>query len=136
MAHWAEVREDDEGKIHSEAGEEAEGCWSGAGCLPLQRASLRLWELGPLQLAAELSVQGERRPQQLRCGAIFKPPLLCEQRTRALLSGIQKQAKKRTALDGGGGGWRGKAKSSFSLEITLTFSKIQEVLGLENYPQL
>lgn len=29
-----------------------------------------------------------------------------------------------------------KQNSSFSLEITLTFSKIQEVLGLENYPQL
>lgn len=62
---------------------------------------------------------------------------LCEQSTRVFLSGIPKKEKKRNTLNGGGGGLVGvNPNSSFSLEITLTFSKTQEVLGLENYPQL
>lgn len=96
------------------------------------------WEFSCLYNWLPISpLEGEKQNQQLRCGAIFKHPLLCELSTRAFLSGIQKKEKKRTPLNWGNGGLlRGKQNSSFSLEITLTFSKTQEVLGLENYPQL
>lgn len=81
-------------------------------------------------------MEKEKQNQQLRCGAIFKHPFLYELSTRAFLSGIQKKEKNRTTLNWGWGVSEGKQNSSFSLEITLTFSKMQEVLGLENYPQL
>lgn len=88
-----------------------------------------------LRFAANLLLEREKWNQQLRCGAIFKHPLLFELSTRAFLSGIQKKEKNYTQL-GRWGASEGKQNSSFSLEITLTFSKMQEVLGLENYPQL
>lgn len=55
---------------------------------------LRIWL--PLRSAANLPLEGKKQNQQLRCGAIFKHPLLCEPSTRAFLSGIQKKEKKRT----------------------------------------
>lgn len=51
-----------------------------------------------LQLAANLPLEREKQNQQLRCGAIFKHPFLCEPSTRAFLSGIQKKEKNYTQL--------------------------------------
>jgi hypothetical protein len=67
-------------------------------------------------------LEGEKQNQQLRYGAIFKHPLMCEAEYKGVFVwNSEKREEKNYTQQRRWGVSEGKPNSSFSLEITLTF---------------